>query len=61
MLAKTHRLSSTLWKALGAFRQDGGQTFAEYSVIVSAIALAATVIAGIAFRQPLTDAWNALF
>jgi Flp pilus assembly pilin Flp len=39
-------------------RDDEGQTLAEYSLIISAIAVAAVVTGVIVFRGALTDAWN---
>jgi Flp pilus assembly pilin Flp len=39
-------------------RDDDGQTLAEYSLIISAIAVAAVLTGVIVFRGALTDAWN---
>lgn len=39
-------------------RSDSGQTLAEYSLIISAIAVAAITIAVLAFREAVVDAFN---
>jgi Flp pilus assembly pilin Flp len=39
-------------------REDDGQTLAEYSLIMSTIAVAVVVTCVIVFRQALADAWN---
>jgi Flp pilus assembly pilin Flp len=39
-------------------RDDEGQTLAEYSLIISAIAVAAIVTSVIVFRGAVSDAWN---
>jgi Flp pilus assembly pilin Flp len=39
-------------------RTDGGQTLAEYSLIISAVAVATVIITVIAFREVLADTWN---
>jgi Flp pilus assembly pilin Flp len=58
-------LSATILRIVLALqplrRMDAGQTFAEYGVIVSAIALAAGLICGIAFRETVGEAWRAVF
>jgi Flp pilus assembly pilin Flp len=46
-------------QGIGAPSQDDdGQTLAEYSLIISAIAVAAVLTGVIVFRGALTDAWN---
>jgi Flp pilus assembly pilin Flp len=42
----------------GSVAREGGQTLAEYSLIISAIAVATVTLSVIAFRGALTDAWN---
>ena len=37
---------------------ENGQTLAEYSLIISAIAVGVVTIAVISFRVALIDAWN---
>jgi Flp pilus assembly pilin Flp len=39
-------------------RDDEGQTLAEYSLIISAVAVATVIITVIAFREVLADTWN---
>jgi Flp pilus assembly pilin Flp len=39
-------------------RDEDGQTLAEYSLIISAIAVAAMTISVITFRGALVGAWN---
>jgi len=39
-------------------REDDGQTLAEYSLIMSTIAVAVVVTCVIVFRAALADAWN---
>jgi Flp pilus assembly pilin Flp len=39
-------------------RDEDGQTLAEYSLVISAIAVAAVTIAVITFRGALVGAWN---
>ena len=39
-------------------RNDDGQTLAEYSLIISAIAVAVVIISVVAFRETLADTWN---
>lgn len=39
-------------------RREQGQTLAEYSLIISAIAVAAITIAVLAFREAVVDAFN---
>ena len=39
-------------------RDERGQTLAEYSLIISAIAVAAVTISVITFREALVGAWN---
>jgi Flp pilus assembly pilin Flp len=39
-------------------REERGQTLAEYSLIISAIAVATITIAAITFRNTLVEAWN---
>lgn len=39
-------------------RNEDGQTLAEYSLIISAIAVAAITIAVLAFREAVVDAFN---
>ena len=39
---------------------EGGQTLAEYSLIISAIAVAVVIIAVIAFRVALIGTWNSV-
>jgi Flp pilus assembly pilin Flp len=38
--------------------EDDGQTLAEYSLIISAIAVATVITTVIVFRAALADAWN---
>jgi Flp pilus assembly pilin Flp len=39
-------------------RDEDGQTLAEYSLIISTIAVAVVTIAVITFRGALVEAWN---
>ncbi len=39
-------------------RDEDGQTLAEYSLIISAVAVAVVISAVIAFRGAIADAWN---
>jgi Flp pilus assembly pilin Flp len=39
-------------------QDDDGQTLAEYSLIISAVAVAAVLTAVIVFRGALAGAWN---
>jgi len=39
-------------------RDDDGQTLAEYSLIISAVAVAVVITAVIVFRQAIATAWN---
>ena len=42
----------------GRSQDDEGQTLAEYSLIISAVAVAVVITAVIVFRQAIADAWN---
>jgi Flp pilus assembly pilin Flp len=39
-------------------QDDDGQTLAEYSLIISAVAVAVVITGVVVFRGALTDAWN---
>jgi Flp pilus assembly pilin Flp len=39
---------------------EDGQTLAEYSLIISAVAVAAVLTAIIVFRATLSDTWNSV-
>jgi len=41
-------------------RKDDGQTLAEYSLIISTIAVATVIITVIAFREVLAETWNSV-
>jgi Flp pilus assembly pilin Flp len=52
------RMLIALQRACAWSRGERGQTLAEYSLIISAIAVAAVTIAVITFREALVGAWN---
>ena len=39
-------------------RSEDGQTLAEYSLIISAVAVAVVIAAVLVFRGAVADAWN---
>jgi Flp pilus assembly pilin Flp len=53
-----------VWFALESLaarrRDDDGQTLAEYSLIISAVAVATVIVTVIAFREVLADTWNSV-
>ena len=52
------RLFVALQSLAARSRDDSGQTLAEYSLIISAIAVAAITIAVLAFREAVVGAFN---
>ena len=41
-------------------RDDEGQTLAEYSLIISTVAVATVIVAVVAFREVLADTFNSV-
>jgi Flp pilus assembly pilin Flp len=52
------RTLAILHGLLGRSQDEEGQTLAEYSLIISTIAVATIIISVIAFREALIGAWN---
>lgn len=54
------RMVIALQGALSRMEEERGQTLAEYSLIISAVAVATVVITVIAFRTVLANTYNSV-
>ena len=41
-------------------RDEAGQTLAEYSLIISTVAVATVIVTVVVFREVLADTWNSV-